>query len=56
MATFAKQPCGAGSMTENARVLQKRLLLLIKRGAWPYYAAIIIVVFLFWLYRMLDGD
>ena len=28
---------------------QKRLLLLLKRGRWPYYAAIILIACAFWL-------
>jgi hypothetical protein len=40
-------------MTEDSHMLQKRLLLLIHRGAWPYYAAIIIVAFVIWLLRTL---
>jgi hypothetical protein len=43
----------AHQMSKDARVLQKRLLLLIHRGAWPYYAAIAFVAFVFWLIHML---
>ena len=28
---------------------QKQLLLLLKRGRWPYYAAIILIACAFWL-------
>ena len=31
------------------RILQKRLLLLLRRGRWPYYAAIVLTAFAFWL-------
>jgi hypothetical protein len=40
---------GAHPMSEDSRLLQKRLLLLMHRGAWPYYAAIIFVAFVIWL-------
>jgi hypothetical protein len=29
---------------------QKRLLLLLKRGRWPYYAAMILIACAFWLW------
>jgi hypothetical protein len=31
---------------------QKRLLLLLKRGRWPYYAAIILIACTFWLLHL----
>ena len=31
---------------------QKRLLLLLKRGRWPYYAAIILIACAFWLLHL----
>jgi hypothetical protein len=31
---------------------QKRLLLLLKRGRWPYYAAIILIACAFWLWHL----
>jgi hypothetical protein len=40
------------SMTDVSHLLQKRLLLLLKRGAWPYYAAIIGVAVVIWLLTM----
>jgi hypothetical protein len=36
-------------MSDDSQMLQKRLLLLIQRGAWPYYAAIILTAFVIWL-------
>ena len=30
---------------------QKRLLLLLKRGRWPYYAATILIACAFWLWH-----
>ena len=40
-------------MPANVRMLQKRLLLLIHRGAWPYYAAIIAIAVVIWLLHKL---
>jgi hypothetical protein len=31
---------------------QKQLLLLLKRGRWPYYAAIILIACAFWLWHL----
>jgi hypothetical protein len=39
-------------MAEDPHLAQKRLLLLLQRGAWPYYAAIIALVLLVWLFEM----
>jgi flagellin-like protein len=36
-------------MSDDSRLIQQRLLLLIQRGAWPYYAAIILIAFVIWL-------
>jgi len=40
-------------MADDAHLIQKRLLLLLQRGAWPYYAAIIAIVLLIWLFGKL---
>ncbi|MGH6740255.1 MAG: hypothetical protein ACREDY_14735 [Bradyrhizobium sp.] len=36
-------------MSDDSRLIQQRLLLLIRRGAWPYSAAIILIAFVIWL-------
>ncbi len=39
----------------SAHMQQKRLLLLLKRGRWPYYAAIIMIALGFWLLHLWFG-